>query len=555
MGTNDSGTHKLHMSRPMIVATAIAFIVYAVLSGVTLAAYEVTRERAESDASEHLGLVADGNAALIRHWFIESEGDIRLLGTTSRVREEFAAFLGGDQAAGDWLRMRLEAERLASGYVNITVYDTQGQARLKFGESSPGNEHLLAATAVRAASLTTGTVSTTHAAPDGEYHVSWFAPLRIGAGEPGGPVTTGVVMYEADLKQYLSSVVAPVNGPWPTTVAVSLQSVGGTYVASVSDDFAFSLVPEMGFLDSDAISSSAKVDGTDAEVFAFTTNAELSDSLMWERSALVVANFLVLFTFAAFLILFSRSERNRRRERLAKERIEDALHTQDRFLENMSHDLRTPLNSILGFSSLLKTGMSGPLNSEQQQQVDMINASGQHLLALVSDVLELSRLKAGEEEVDPETFKVADLVSYVSVILGPQVVDKGLLWSVDVPEDLEITTDRRLAERVLLHLGGNAIKFTANGGVDIKASLHAGNTVWISVHDTGPGLEHGTHREIMREFSQIPRPGAVKPQGSGLGLAIASRTAEVLGGEIMVASTPGNGATFTFVLPGSGAVS
>jgi len=540
--------------KPIYGAVATAVVAYLALTAIAVWAYDVQSKSAESEAHIHLSHVADGNAALMRYWFAESESDIVSLSTTSRVRTEFEDYLAGGKDSVDWLTMRLEAERNSRNYVNITLFDSLGKAQLAFGPGSPGHEHEIAEYAAEAAEMESGVLSASHAAPNGEYHVAWFAPLRVGADEPGGARTTGVVMYESDLKRYLQQVIAPVNDPWPTTISLFISGPGGDYQASTIDHFNFALSTDSS-REPDVIGERTNVVGSDVVASAYTSRQEVTDSLRWERNTIAAADIAVLLTFVAFILFYARSERSRQKEQQAKEQIAEALETQDRFLANMSHDLRTPLNSILGFSSMMRTGMTGPLNEEQQRQVTMIESSGRHLLALVTDVLELSKMRAGREELDPETFLVSDLVDFATDVLAPQVAEKHLTWDTTVPEGLEITTDRRLAERVLLNLCGNAVKFTVNGGVDIVVSRRADGATWIAVHDTGPGLEYGTHREIMREFSQLHRPGTVKPEGSGLGLAICSTTAELLGGSIDVNSVPGHGATFTFVLPPNGDVS
>ena len=539
--------------KPIYTAVAIAMVAYLALTAVAIWAYDVRARSAEAEAHIHLSHVAKGNAALMQYWFAESESDIVSLSTTSRVRTEFEEYVRGDSDA-EWLTLRLAAERTSRNYVNVTLFDTLGKAQLALGPGSPGHEHDIAQYAAEASRMTSGVISVSHPAGDGEYHVAWFAPLRVGASEPGGARTTGVVMYESDLKRYLQRVIAPVNDPWPTTISIAVSDYGGDYDASTDDRFSFQLSSDTS-RDSGVVSEHAPVGDTNVVATAYTSRQQLTDSLSWDRHTIAAVDILVLLTFVAFVVLYARSERNRQKEQQAKEQIAEALETQDRFLANMSHDLRTPLNSILGFSSMMRTGMTGPLNEEQQRQVTMIEASGRHLLALVTDVLELSRMRAGSEVLDPETFLVADLVDFVTVVLEPQVAEKGLTWATRVPEGLEITTDRRLAERVLLNLCGNAVKFTVNGGVDIDVTRRADGATWIAVHDTGPGLEYGTHREIMREFSQVHRPGTAKPEGSGLGLAICATTAELLGGSIDVNSAPGHGATFTFVLPPNGDVS
>lgn len=538
---------------PLLVALTAAVVSFAVLSGVALLAYRTQESRSRAEARVTLSRVAHGDAAVIGYWVAESESDLHVLASTSRVRSEFESYLKGDDSSEAWLKMRLEAERASRNYVNITVFDTKGVPRLTLGGDSHIQEAELSRLAVQAAQITTGSIGTGHPAAADSYHMAWFAPLRI-TEEPGRERVTGVVMYEADLRPYLKSVVTSVRDPWPVDVALLIGSGSGAYVASATSGFRFATLPGPSYPGGDVLAENAQVGSSQMRVIASVSNADLVDSLAWERRTIAALDALVFLVFAAFVWGFARSERDRRYEARARAEIRDAMETQDRFLANMSHDLRTPLNSVIGFSSVLKSGLAGPLNDEQLRQVSMIEASGKHLLALVTDVLELSKIKAGKEEVDLEVVSVAQIVRFVSDVLSPQVAEKELTWTSDVPEGFEIITDRRLVERVLLNLAGNAVKFTVNGGVSVTARKHAGEIV-IAVHDTGPGIDYGLNREIMKEFRQLYRSRSVKPDGTGLGLAICEKTAKLLGGSIRVDSTPGVGSTFALVLPATSAVS
>lgn len=552
--TKDSPSHRpAGVSKTLLIVVSGMVLSFVMLSGIAFLAYLEQVERATDNATAHLQRVANGNAAVIKYWYAEGESDIQVMGSTSRVRTEFERYLQGDSTAEKWLRLRLEAERQARDYVNITLYDTSGKAQLVLGDQSPGHMQDLTMHAVEAAALTSGTVAASHPGVEGTYHVTWFAPLRIEE-ESGRERTTGVVMFESDLKSYLEKVIAPVDDPWPTNVALRFVASGDTYVADTSSDFSFKLLRDAVYPGDDGVSAAAPINDDTIAVVAWAARQDILDSLAWERWTIAGVDLLVFLTFASFVFAYIRSDANRRKEMRAKEVLQDALDTQDRFLANVSHDLRTPLNSIIGFSGLLKQGLPGPLNAEQYRQVSMIEASGKHLLALVTDVLDLSKLKAGAEEIDPETVLASDLVDYVTERLAPQVAEKGLTWETSVPEGLELVTDRRLAQRVLLNLGANAVKFTVNGGVTITVTPRLHNMIAFAVSDTGPGIAYGTHREIMREFRQMHPPGETKPEGSGLGLPISSKTATLLGGEIEIDSTPGHGATFTFVLPTDGAV-
>ncbi len=538
--------------KPLCMAIGVACLSFLIFTSAAVLAYRGQSARATDDAMKHLENAAEADAALIRYWFSERVGDVRVMGTTSRVRTEFESYLQG--GSEDWLRMRLEGEREARDYVNVTLFDTTGKARLSVGRPSPGREQDLVKHAVEAASITTGTVVGFHPAEDGSYHVTWFTPLRIEE-EAGHERTTGVVMFESDLRQYLSSVMRGLDDPWPTTVALRFITNDDAFIATSSNDFQFELMRDVAYPGPGTMSFEVPVEPGAMAVLSSIEQADLNGSLAWQRWTIIGLDALVLAVCAAFVLAFARSDMNRRKELLAKERLQEAIETQDRFLANVSHDLRTPLNSIIGFSGTLRRGMAGPLNPEQQRQITMVESSGRHLLALVTDILDFSKLKKGDERLDPEVLRASDLVGLVSELLAPQVTEKGLTWETSVPEDLEVITDRHLAERVLLNLAGNAVKFTVNGGVTITVTHRSDGSTAFAVRDTGPGIDYGVRREIMREFRQLHRPGTTKPEGAGLGLSISERTAHLLGGEIEVASVPGEGATFTFVVPPHGAVS
>jgi signal transduction histidine kinase len=219
------------------------------------------------------------------------------------------------------------------------------------------------------------------------------------------------------------------------------------------------------------------------------------------------------------------------------------------FLARMSHELRTPLNSIIGFSEVMLMGLAGELSEEQHRQTEMINSSGKHLLQLINDILDLSKVEAGSTEVVPAPFDAGALVRSVGETVAVQARERGLELLVDVPpEPLGVVSDERLVRQILLNLLGNALKFTEEGSVTIRVARE-GASVRFEVVDTGPGIdaEHQVH--IFDEFWQLTPQDGSKPKGTGLGLAISSQMAQLLGGTLACTSAPGQGATFTLTLP------
>ncbi len=219
------------------------------------------------------------------------------------------------------------------------------------------------------------------------------------------------------------------------------------------------------------------------------------------------------------------------------------------FLANMSHELRTPLNSILGFSQLLLEGDGGDLTKEQQQDVDIIAQNGRHLLALINDLLDISKLEAGKAQLYRGEVDVAALVNECVESVSSLAKTKQLELSATVAEDVgRVFADGAKLKQVLLNLLGNAIKFTEAGSVRVSAERR-GAELQISVRDTGIGVPPDDAERIFESFQQGKSGISGKYQGTGLGLAISRQLVEMHGGRIWVKSTPGHGSTFSFTIP------
>jgi len=242
---------------------------------------------------------------------------------------------------------------------------------------------------------------------------------------------------------------------------------------------------------------------------------------------------------------------NRELER-ANEELAEASEAKTRFLRAMSHELRTPLNSIIGFSDILVRGLAGELAEEQKRQIEMINRSGHHLLELVNDILDLSRIEANRLEYRFERIDVATLANEVLETITPDAQAKGLIVTLELAEpDLELYSDQRKVRQILLNLPSNAAKFTTAGSVTLRASKLADGIgiTTFEVEDTGPGIETDRFESIFGEFVQGDSDGYTPQVGTGLGLAISRGLALRLGGLLEVRSTPGAGSVFTLSLP------
>ena len=233
----------------------------------------------------------------------------------------------------------------------------------------------------------------------------------------------------------------------------------------------------------------------------------------------------------------------------ANSALEAASKAKSDFLAGMSHELRTPLNAIIGFTDALLAGVDGPLNDEQRASLTWVQRGGRDLLALINDILDLSKIEAGKLAISPETFNPAELVRSVQGQHRPLADPKGLaldLIDEGVPED--VILDRQRTRQILVNLIGNAVKFTEEGRVTIVMSGIAEGRLRVAVQDTGPGIRPEDLDHLFEEFRQVG-PDTARSEGTGLGLAISRRLARAMGGEITVRSTVGEGSVFTLSLP------
>ncbi len=233
----------------------------------------------------------------------------------------------------------------------------------------------------------------------------------------------------------------------------------------------------------------------------------------------------------------------------AKTKAEESDHLKSAFLASMSHELRTPLNSIIGFTGILLQGMAGPLSEEQTKQLSMVKGSASHLLELINDILDISKIESGHVQVYDEAFKVDLLLVMAVSSLRPFAEKKGLRLRHNIEENLpKLNSDKRRLEQVLINLINNAIKFTDDGEIMVNCYLKEA-FLNIDVIDTGVGIGAKDIETIFETFRQIDTGLDRVKEGSGLGLAISKKLVELLGGTIKLSSEPGVGSTFSVVLP------
>jgi signal transduction histidine kinase len=275
---------------------------------------------------------------------------------------------------------------------------------------------------------------------------------------------------------------------------------------------------------------------------------------------LLAASFVLVMLLLENSVLYARLAEARESESAAAEALREknielanAMQAKDRFLATMSHELRTPLNAIIGFTGTLLMKLPGPLNADQEKQLQTIQRSGRHLLALINDLLDLAKIEAGKMSLKLEPVVCQQIVDETVSSLRPLAEGKGLRLVIAAPEDaLLVHTDRRALSQIVLNLVSNAIKFTEQGEVRLgltRRELSGARAVEVSVEDTGIGIRPEDQGKLFAAFSQVDAADGRRHPGTGLGLHLSRKLAELLGGRIALRSESGKGSTFTLQLP------
>jgi signal transduction histidine kinase len=270
-----------------------------------------------------------------------------------------------------------------------------------------------------------------------------------------------------------------------------------------------------------------------------------------EARAFTDKEIALLQTFADQAVIAIENTRLFREIQDKSHQLEIANQHKSEFLANMSHELRTPLNAVIGFSEVLIERMFGELNDKQADYLNDIHSSGKHLLSLINDILDLSKIEAGRMELDIDDFDVPAALANALTLVRERAQRHDITLSLQVaPEVGELRADERKLKQIMLNLLTNAVKFTPDGGrVDVSAQL-ANGVLEVAVADTGIGIAVEDQAAVFEEFRQVGRHYTNKQEGTGLGLSLTKRFVELHGGTIRVQSEPGQGSTFSFTLPG-----
>jgi signal transduction histidine kinase len=258
----------------------------------------------------------------------------------------------------------------------------------------------------------------------------------------------------------------------------------------------------------------------------------------------------ILISVLIFIVAIAEETRRKYVEQLenANLKLQELDHLKSMFIASMSHELRTPLNSIIGFTGIILQGMSGKITEDQRKELTMVKNSANHLLTLINDVIDVSKIEAGKVELVIKEFNLTDLMQEVKDSFKIATDEKSLKLSLEMPEKLIIKSDERRTKQVIMNLVSNAVKFTDRGEIEIKVRKKD-EEVEVSVADTGIGIKKENMKKLFKQFSRIYTEDKPVTEGTGLGLYLSKKIVDLLGGQIKAKSEFGKGSMFTFTFP------
>jgi signal transduction histidine kinase/DNA-binding response OmpR family regulator/CHASE3 domain sensor protein len=366
-----------------------------------------------------------------------------------------------------------------------------------------------------------------------------FAADRF-EGEFGAVISTRKVQHIRSIPEDTRFIFHTVNGKFIPREIITLPILADNEVVAIVSLASVNIYSQQSLrlIDRILVTLCARVEG----ILAFHKIKEFSGKLENQNRELE-AQKTELSSQSAELI-----EQNTELE-MQKKQLGEASRLKTNFLSNMSHELRTPLNSVIALSGVLNRRLANQIPAEEYSYLEVIERNGKHLLDLINDILDISRIEAGKEEIEIKKFNVNSLLSEVVSMINPQAKLKNIeLINSSASEELPINSDSGKIRHILQNLISNAVKFTEKGKVEVIASLN-GDQLEISITDTGIGIAEEHIRHIFDEFRQADGSTSRRFGGTGLGLSIAKKYASLLGGTITVKSTPGKGSIFTLIIP------
>ena len=359
-------------------------------------------------------------------------------------------------------------------------------------------------------------------------------------GEFGSVLSSHKVQYIKNIPEDTRFVFHTVSGKFIPREITTIPILSGKEVISIISMASVSIYSKQSIqlIDNIFVTLSARVEG----ILAYRKIKEFSVKLEQQNSELEIQK-TELDSQSAELM-----EQNTELE-MQKKQLSEASRLKTNFLSNMSHELRTPLNSVIALSGVLNRRLANQIPEEEYSYIEVIERNGKLLLELINDVLDISRIESGREEIEITKFNANNLIAEVISMIYPQAKEKNIeLIHTDGGSDLFITSDAGKCRHILQNLIGNAVKFTEKGKVEVVAR-QSDNIMTIGVTDTGIGISENHLPHIFDEFRQVDSSTSRRFGGTGLGLAIAKKYANLLGGTISVKSVPGKGSEFTLTLP------